>query len=1175
MTRSPRIPLPDTGDADANQRRAADPKVSVWVAASAGTGKTKVLTDRVLALLIAGTPPSRLLCLTYTRAAAAEMAIRVQRELGKFAVMDDGALAQAIAALGLGAGEPEKLDRARRLFADVLDCPGGLKIQTIHAFCESLLRRFPVEAGLAPHFQVLDETEQKALLAGARDEVLARAVGAGPAGTEDALARAVDRVAGRLSAEAFDGLLQDLTTERGRIARLLALEGGLDGAVAAIARRLGVGPTLTEADVIAAACAEGAFDAAGLRAAAVVMENGGKRDKERADRIVPWLAADDATRAALYETYLRGYFTKEGDPFDAFISKGALKAVQRPDDLLAAMAAEAARLLAVEDRRRAVRTAQGSIAALTIGAALIDAYGARKAARARLDYDDLILHTRSLLSSRESTQWVLYKLDGGIDHVLVDEAQDTSPDQWEVVRRLTGEFFAGLGRRAERDDTVRTMFAVGDAKQSIYSFQRADPRFFADMRDAYRGEVTVAGGEFRDVGLHHSFRSTAPVLAAVDGVFARPPARDGLAVTEDGIAHVTRREGQGGTVELWPAVEPLDEAPPDPWAPLPDAEAGGSAEARLARLIAVQIKEWIGTLDLPARGRKLQAGDVLVLVRRRTHLVDKLVRAFKRLDVGVTGVDRMKLAGELAVMDLVALARFLILPEDDYSLACVLKGPFCDLNDDDLLALAPGRKGSLWAELNAQAGKHARWLAVRDTLAALLARTDYLRPFELFAAMLDENDGRARLIARLGAEAEDPVNEFLELALSFERGRAPSLQAFLAWFEGGQSDIKRDLEQASRDEVRIMTVHGAKGLQAPVVILPDTMSMPRRVDPPYWCESGLGADMPLWTPRTADLDPVARQLRAEAERARDEEYHRLLYVAMTRAEDMLFVTGWKGHNRPPAGCWYNLVRDGLAAAPGVETVSFTDPLTGSVGDGLRLAAPQAPDARLHESDAERTLPRDDGAVTLDGWERLPPRAEATARPVTPSTVIDADAAAEPAVLSPLSGDAAARFRKGRLVHGLLELLPGVPPARRSAAAERFLARPSLGLTPELRREIADETLALLDDPAFGALFGPDSLAEVPLTGILGGNVVSGQIDRLVVGDSEVRIVDYKTARPVPDDASRVAPAYVTQMAFYRATLAAIFPGRGIRCALLYTAAPKFVELPDPVLDAALPTAGGK
>lgn len=1162
MSRPPRHLAVVPDDPDARQRRAADPAASVWVGASAGTGKTKVLTDRVLALLLAGSAPERLLCLTYTRAAAAEMAVRVQTALGALAVAGDADLARALAQLG-AADDAATRDRARRLFARVLDCPGGLKIQTIHAFCESLLRRFPVEAGLAPHFQVLDETEQKALLAHARDEVLARAVGAGAAGAGDDLARAVDRLAGRLSARDFDDLLASLTRERSRIARLLALEGGLDGAVAALCARIGVGIADTEESVIAAACADRAFDGPALRRVAAVMEAGSKTDKDHAALITPFLAADVPARCALYGDYLGGFLTAKGEPFKTQITKGALKGVNRPEDLLDAMEKEAQRLLAVEERRRSVRTAQGSIAALTIGAALIDAYGARKAAAARLDYDDLILLTQRLLSSREATQWVLYKLDGGIDHVLVDEAQDTSPDQWDVVRRLTGEFFAGLGARAEGDGPARTVFAVGDAKQSIYSFQRADPRRFAEMRRAYRTEVTAAGGEFRDVLLQHSFRSTAPVLAAVDHVFAAAPARDGVATVEDAIRHVTRRDGQGGRVELWPAFEPGDGAPADPWNPDPETEAARSAEAAFAAFIAARVKDWIGSLDLPARGRKLRAGDVLVLVRTRTRLVNQLVRAFKRLEVGVTGVDRMKLAGELAVMDLVALARFLVLPEDDYSLACVLKGPFCALGDDDLIALAPGRRGSLWATLSARSRESARWLEAREFLARLLARTDYLRPFELFAEVLDEHEGRARLIARLGAEAEDPVNEFLELALAFERTHAPSLQGFLDWFEGGQSDIKRDLEQASRDEVRIMTVHGAKGLQAPLVILPDTMSRLMAVDAPFWCASPRGGEMPLWVPKAADYDAVGRALRDAAKAAQDEEYHRLLYVAMTRAEDMLVVGGWKGRSAPPADCWYNLVKSGLAAAPGAETVQFADPLTGFTGEGLCLATPQsaAPDRAVGETTAG-AMPAE---ASLERWATEHAAAEAATPGLTPSAM----AGEEPALLSPLAGDAALRFQKGRLVHGLLEFLPTLEPRLRRAAAGRYLARPALGLDAAARAAIVDETLALFDDPAFGVLFGPDSLAEVPVTARLPSGVVNGQIDRLVVTDGEVLVLDYKTARPVPADATGIAAAYVAQMALYRAALADIFPGRKIRCALLYTAAAKLVEIPVARLDAAL------
>jgi ATP-dependent helicase/nuclease subunit A len=626
---------------------------------------------------------------------------------------------------------------------------------------------------------------------------------------------------------------------------------------------------------------------------------------------------------------------------------------------------------------------------------------------------------------------------------------------------------------------------------------------------------------------------------------------------------MTRRVGQAGAVELWPAFTPADGGVADPWKPDPDTEAARSAEAAFAAFIAQQVREWTGNLDLPSRGRKLRPGDVLVLVRTRTRLVNPLVRAFKRLGVGVTGVDRMKLAEELAVMDLVALARFLALPEDDYSLACVLKGPFCDLDDADLMALAPRRKGSLWAALSARSSESARWLAARDFLAGLLAHTDFRRPFELFAEVLDERDGRTRLIARLGAEAEDPVNEFLELALAFERGHAPSLQGFLDWFESGQSDIKRDLEQAARDKVRIMTVHGAKGLQAPVVILPDTMSSLRSPNAPYWCETPQGGEMPLWTPRAGDLDATARAVRDRAAAAGVEEYHRLLYVAMTRAEDMLFVGGWQGRKAAPADCWYNLVRNGLENLPGVESVDFHDPVSDFVAKSLRFAAPQAAEADRREDAA--VAGGEPAGIVLGRWAQEGAAAEAAPAALAPS----AAGGEEPALLSPLSGDAARYFQKGRLVHGLLEFLPALPKAGRRGAAERFLARPSLGLDSKARAAIVDETLALFDDPAFAPLFGDASLAEVPVTGVIGGRVINGQIDRLVVGQGDVLAVDYKTARPVPATAAKVPSAYVAQMALYRAALARIFPGRTVRCALLYTAEAKLIELPSAQLDAAM------
>jgi ATP-dependent helicase/nuclease subunit A len=1152
---------------DIIQREAADPAASVWVSASAGTGKTKVLTDRVLTLLLSGTQPSRILCLTYTRAAAAEMAIRVGDALGQWARADDNELEAAIIKLTGTAPDVAQRARARLLFGQVLDCPGGLRIQTIHAFCESLLRRFPIEAGLAPHFRVLDDHERRNLLAASRDEVLSRAIGVdgdddGDDIPQELLSRAV-AIAGRSGAERFDALLERLTFERGRVTRALETHGGLNGARAAIFTERGLDPDETEAAVIEAACREEAFDGAALRDALKVMLAGLKTDKDHAEKyMAPWLGTPER-RVELWDAYLRGFLKADGDPYKAFITGGALKKVADADAHLDAMAAECGRLQFVEEKRRRIRTAEGSSAALTLGAALNAAYERRKQAAQRLDYDDLILATRGLLSSSDSTAWVLYKLDGGIDHVLVDEAQDTSPEQWDVIRALTAEFFAGRGAREDGDAPGRTVFAVGDAKQSIYSFQHADPRAFAEMRDHFGASARAGGVNFRDLGLHHSFRSTRPVLATVDRIFANSPARDGVAAGDETITHETQREGQAGQVELWPLMTAPDRAAVEAWSPggRGDDKAAGSAESRLAMFLAARIREWIGTFDLSSRGRKLEPRDVMVLVRRRTAFVDLLVRALKRVDVPVAGVDRMKLAGELAVRDLLAVGRFLLLPEDDYTLACVLKGPFIGLDDADLLALAPRRDGSLWAALNARANESRAWRAARARLAALAARTDFDRPFELFTAVLDEDEGRARLVARLGAEAEDPINEFLELALAFERAGTPSLEGFLAWFDGGQSEIKRDLEQAERNEVRIMTVHGAKGLQAPVVILPDTQTLPRPPEGPFWEAGADGVALPVWAPRTADLDGAGRALRDSLVDESLREYHRLLYVALTRAEDALFVTGWKGL-RGGDGCWHQLVADGLKPIAEETPFDFTGYVPGFEGTGYRYHLAQGADP---DRGKDTVAPGAD-AVALEGWETtVPAPAPDVTESLTPSHAGDD----EGPLLSPLGGAGGDPFLRGQLVHGLLELLPGLDPAARIDAARRFLDRPEVPLDDAAREQIAEETLAVLADSAFASLFGPDSLAEVPVTGRIDGHIVSGQIDRLVASGEDVLCVDYKTSRPVPRDDAGVVPAYLRQMALYRAVLVRVFPGKRVRCALLYTAAPVLIELSDARLDAAL------
>ncbi|MFT5438721.1 MAG: ATP-dependent helicase/nuclease subunit A [Alphaproteobacteria bacterium] len=1141
---------PDPGDA---QRRAANPVSSVWVSASAGTGKTKVLTDRVLSLLLSGTAPHKILCLTFTRAAAAEMANRVNRSLAEWAVVKDDKLRESITDLTGAPPDDDAMARARMLFAEVLETPGGLKIQTIHAFCESLLGRFPLEANLEPHFQLMDQRTATEAQAEARDRVLARA----RIGGDDRLAAALAEVTAHVHEQDFLDLMGGLSSSRGAIRGLIERHGGIDGLGQAVHDRFGVDPAATVDGLSLAASDEGAFDQSGLRRAAAAMIQGSKTDQVRGQLIADWLAAAALERAQAIGAYLTVFFTQAGEERKKLINKDAAAIDPAAPD---ALSAEAGRLADLQARIRAVIVVRATVALLRLGNALLAEYERIKRERARLDYDDLILKARALLDEGRGTPWVMYKLDEGIDHVLIDEAQDTNRDQWDIVRFLTHEFFVGDGAR----EAARTVFAVGDPKQSIYSFQGAEPLAFANMRDLFHRNAREAGRAWDDVALDISFRSTESVLGAVDSVFAGDEARSGVVEPDAVLRHDVWRQQQAGLVELWPTVAPDDEEDLSPWTPPVVARGGNAPTIRLANVIAGRIRRWLDEGEmLKSRGRPVRPGDIMVLVRRRGPFVEALVRALKGLNVPVAGVDRMRLNDQLAIRDLIALGQFLLLPEDDLTLAVVLKGPLFGLDDEALFTLAHNRgQQTLWRALRERSSHQPDFAVAARELSELLARADFAPPFELFADVLARRKGRQKTVERLGRDANDPIDEFLAAAFEFERESAPSLQSFLHWLVAGDIEIKRDLEQAVHDEVRVMTVHGAKGLQAPIVFMPDTMQKPSQPERLLWTDDG----MMVWLPKTGLGKSVCDQAIEESRRRRDDEYRRLLYVSMTRAEDRLYVCGWETRRTAPNGAWYHLVASAMAATAERLEFDFTldSPTSGWQGGGWRLGNDQAADpepSRLEHALAPK--PR-----ALPDWARQPPPPEGRPpRPLVPSRPDDD----EPPLRSPAGGGRQSGFRRGILVHRVLQFLPTLAVEERGAAVRRYLARPVHDLSPDAQEALAEEVLGVVDLPEFAALFGPGSRAEVPIAGLIGSQAVSGQVDRLVVTAEEVLIVDYKTNRPPPVGPESVPRIYQRQMAVYREILRKIYPGRRVRCALLWTDAPRLMGLSDDALDSAIAT----
>jgi ATP-dependent helicase/nuclease subunit A len=1157
--------------ARAHQTAAADPGRSVFVTANAGSGKTTTLVDRVARLLLQKAPPGEILCVTYTKAAAAEMQARLFKKLGEWAVMDDDKLRADLATLdcrdhdGLTAAD---LSDARRLFARALETPGGLKIQTIHAFCEKLLRRFPIEAGVSPAFKVLENEAAVALSHAARED-LARAALADPDGR---LGAAYAHFAVELDWKAFHALLAMIESQRGKLVRYV--DRVASGTAPGPHVLAGVAPDETpdalERDFLHW------LDPAAWRAAADGFATGSANDQKIATQMRD--AVPPRSRLAAMKAL---FIDSNGVARTKFGTKKA------PPAAAAYLGSVSLRYCAVLDRMRAARVADDTVKALTLAQAHAALYESAKERQGALDFSDLVVRTVDLLTERSTAAWVLFKLDGGIEHVLIDEAQDTSPDQWAIFKALTEEFFPGEGavRRGDSPRIPRTVFAVGDEKQSIYSFQGARPERLRQEAQAYEALVRGAGREFREVPLDTSFRSTEEVLSFVDAAFEGPGRTRALVgATGDIPTHHPARVGQHGAVDLWPLFH--DPATPDreAWNAPVDKEDGRSGRKQLAQALAREIRRQVeaGTAvhDHEAAGglRPAGWGDYLILVRRRDALFEEIIRALKAEAVPVAGADRLKLSSHIVFDDLIAVARFALYPDDDLSLAEVLRSPFCDVSDfGDPHSLYPlaDKEGrghrTLWGALQQRADEQPQWCRARDFVLAALDARDR-DPFAFFSSLLNRVDdtgvsGRARILARLGREAEEAIDETLAQVLAAGDRGGGDLETCVALLEAADVEVKREMEGA-RNEVRVMTVHGAKGLEAPVVILPDTTSRAKPQGPTLMPsatedgEEGEEGEGWLMCPGSSKDDCPASKAAREARVARtDAESLRLLYVALTRARDRLVIMG-RALKRPDTGfepgSWWEVVAETF------DRLGHDEPLNvRNIGDGvLRFGV-----------DPERllagTIGRAPAAVVPD-WARTVPAADGTVRFASPSKMDDLIRIPAPSPLAVTAGPGVplGRFRRGDLIHRLLERLPDIAPADRRDAARRILSR-ERDLDGAQRDEMTAAAFSVLDDARFAPVFGPGSRPEVALTGAVRGVPISGRMDRLVITPDRVLVVDYKTNRPAPARIEDADPTYVLQLAVYVAVLADIYPGRAVEAALVWTDGPRLMAVPQGLMNAAV------
>ena len=1118
------------------QEAASDPTVHAALSASAGTGKTHVLTSRVLRLLLRGTPPSAILCLTFTKAGAAEMANRLGERLAHWVRLPEADLALELKNLGEEYGPPMR-ERARRLFAQVLEAPGGgLRIQTIHSFAQILLASFPAEAGITPGFKPIEGRAEDEL---AR-RTLAALLQAAEADEDRRLLDDVSELSRRLGEAGAERYLMDCARAHDAMdalgpadeieSRLMSLIGVTAGDPdAEILRRLGD----DEIDVDLFERLIEANRSWGTSTGTKIVAN-----------LTAFLAGDGSVRREALKTVGAGLVTAKGEPCK--VQQKQLSADPDYSELVAEFAlwlTSLRMLIAASDLARV------QAAGLRAGQAFARSYVRTKNAHGVADFDDLIAWTRRLLAQPGMGEWVRYKLDQRTDHILVDEAQDTNADQWAIIDALAGEFFSG---NPEAEQRWRTLFMVGDFKQAIYSFQGTDPREFETFRASVAGRagamieaaraVEMRAREFRDLSIEASFRSSPPVLQVVDSLIEHVGFRD-MGLPDPPNRHVAHHGDRPGRVELWQPFEVPDDG-------VEEAEEGwiDDRDRAYADAIAGQIRRWLAEAPVLATTRRpLSPGDILVLVRSRTELASLIVARLYAQGVPVAGIDRLHLHKPLAVKDLLAAITFAVQPLDDLNLASLLVSPLIGWDQEQLYALAYDRPGRLWDELARRREERPHWAEAHAVLGGWLAMADYVTPARYLETILSGPlDGRRKLLGRMGEAARDPIEELVASALAFEREEIASLDRFLAWFGQGAVEVKRD-PSAPSNAVRVMTVHGAKGLEAPLVILADATHDPAKVggvSPTMELPLPGVGQVPIIRPRKDECAPIFRELIDGAKEADRQEHWRLAYVGLTRAAERLVIAGVRPRREISDQSWHSATGRAMQAL-GAEPVENEHWGSVMVWESrsrttAKAKAPKPPIA----------------PIALPAWlHQAAPIEARPPRPLAPSQISeDLDSAPPP---SPAMRAAATR---GTLLHQLFERLPGVQVDERAALALRWLERNGVG--PDVAHEIAEAACTVIADPAYADLFGEGSLPEAPIAAALpDGRVIAGTVDRLCIDADMVRVIDFKTGRSVPEDLGLVPASHRAQMEAYREALKVIFPGRRIEASLLYTSGPRLITLP--------------
>lgn len=1120
---------------------ATRPQNSISVAASAGTGKTWLLTSRILRLLLQGAAPSSILAISFTKKAAAEIDERIRMRLRTIA-MNEAVARHEFQSLGLDADNHALLGQARGLYEQLLLAKTPLRINTFHGFCQSLLKRFPLESTLPPGFRVDDVTLE------AQNEAWHKFKQTLRAAPESSLASAVDT------------LLRWLDTST-------AVRSALDAFLHYRADWWAYTENEDDPAAYAQTQLEAFFSNKNKDLEPTTLSNEirqkltrihyllSRHPTETNTRICTHIASAIAAQHdqlaltyALHDAFLTKSHTPRNLKYSKVLEKNlgaenAMQLIKLHDELV---------LMTVSrwDAHLRQTNLERNQAWIKAGISLLDLFQKSKLARQQIDFADLEWHAYRLLTQERHAEWVQYKLDQRIDHLLVDEFQDTNPTQWRLLLPLLNEMSAGNTERQ------RSVFIVGDAKQSIYRFRRAEPRLFGIARNWLHDALDAT-----ELHQEHSWRSSPAIIEFINLVFGGDSS-----MLQNFKQHSTHHTSLPGKVTLMPLCMPeklqadSDGMFRDPLS-TPATPSDHISNETEARQVAHTMSEIIGTaINDGANTRPLGYGDILLLVRSRTHIAAFEI-ALREAGIPYIGASSSFLAEAIEIRDLVALLRFLIASHDNLSLAACLRSPIFDFNDDQLSTLALSESTYWWHALEklVDSSHDAQLADAYKLLCSWRELANHIPTHDLLDRIFCDTDLISRMQAaspaRLHARIESNLRRALDLALDANGGRYPCLSEYITHLEQAEAT---NIESLHTEAVRIHTIHGAKGLEAPAVFLVDAA---RNVSEPAaslrpiitWPASSERPTYFMITGRKAERDQKsADALSAEKRLASDEEAN-LLYVALTRARQILYISGTQGLHGPCES--YLHIRKKLAC--GFDHLSTQD-------NGIEICSTESDDMSALVQISFSELRKINTTMQPDNPIMAPEYINPELASIFKSQ--SDDQSIRPSSSAMHDVEAQQSRTRGIALHRALELLTSqISPEIINRLLCTEFSNSGL-LDNVIINKIFMQAQSVYMAPSLQWLFDSRqhkwARNEVPMLYQYNKQTIDGRVDRVVETDDALWIIDYKSdTGAMPGNLAQYAAPHLRQLAYYAQGAACLWPKKQIRLGLLFTACGELYEIP--------------